>query len=68
MNVMCEITDYTGINYASVTPISNPPIRIYSVFADNEMVELEIGEKKCKVSGKELIRAVEKALNANPIW
>ena len=53
MKVTCEIRDY-----------SNPtkiPIRVHNAWADNDKVELEVGDERYTVDAEELISAIKRA-------
>ena len=57
VKVTCELSDYTNP--------AMPSIRIHNHWSDRHMVEIEADGKRYVVKAKDLIAAVENALNTN---
>ena len=61
MNVKCELIDYSDRDKA----YDNPRVVITDAGIDCDMVQIQIGDKTVKVSGKELIAAAKRCMNTN---
>ena len=61
MNVECKLIDYIDRDKA----YDNPRVVVTDAGVDCDMVLIQIGDKTAKVSGKEMIAATKRCMNAS---
>lgn len=64
MKVIAEILDYSD----RMNAYNSPRVIVKDVWNDNQMVEITVGDKTVKVVGMEIIDAVNRCLNTNPVY
>lgn len=64
MKVIAEILDYSD----RMNAYNSPRVIVKDVWNDNQMVEITVGDKTVKVVGTEIIDAVNRCLNTNPVY
>lgn len=60
MQVTCRLTDYSKP--------AKPSILINNAWNDKTRVEIQIGDERYTVDGRELIEAVKNAMNTGECW